>query len=87
MSRPPTGCCAASHHRRHRVGERDLPHSLRHSYATALLDHGVPLADVQDAMEHADPRTTRRYDRHAGALHRSPSYRMADELTKAMRTA
>lgn len=61
------------------------PHSLRHSYATALLDQGVPLADVQDAMGHADPRTTRRYDRHAGALHRSPSYRMADTLTKAMR--
>ncbi|MEU9764018.1 tyrosine-type recombinase/integrase [Streptomyces sp. NPDC047987] len=63
------------------------PHSLRHSYATALLDQGVPLADVQDAMGHADPRTTRRYDRHAGALHRSPSYRMADALTAAMHTA
>lgn len=63
------------------------PHSLRHSYATALLDQGVPLADVQDAMGHADPRTTRRYDRHAGALHRSPSYRMADALTAAMRTS
>ncbi|MFD7758033.1 tyrosine-type recombinase/integrase [Streptomyces sp. NPDC059757] len=63
------------------------PHSLRHSYATALLDQGVPLADVQDAMGHADPRTTRRYDRLAGALHRSPSYRMQDELTKAMRAA
>ncbi|MFF0408740.1 tyrosine-type recombinase/integrase [[Kitasatospora] papulosa] len=67
--------------------DRISPHSLRHSYATALLDQGVPLADVQDAMGHADPRTTRRYDRHAGALHRSPSYRMADALTAAMRTA
>ncbi|MCX4799771.1 tyrosine-type recombinase/integrase [Streptomyces sp. NBC_01242] len=67
---------------------RSHPHTAsadtRHSYATALLDQGVPLADVQDAMGHADPRTTRRYDRHAGALHRSPSYRMADTLTKAM---
>lgn len=60
------------------------PHSLRHSYATALLDKGVPLADVQDAMGHADPRTTRRYDRSAGRLHRSPSYRMQEELAKAM---
>lgn len=65
--------------------DRISPHSLRHSYATALLDQGVPLADVQDAMGHADPRTTRRYDRLAGALHRSPSYRMQDALTKAMR--
>ncbi|MCU1616873.1 MAG: hypothetical protein JWO98_4413 [Frankiales bacterium] len=63
------------------------PHSLRHSYATALLDKGIPLADVQDAMGHADPRTTRRYDRLAGALHRSPSYRMQEELTKAMHAA
>lgn len=60
------------------------PHSLRHSYATALLSKGVPLADVQDAMGHADPRTTRRYDRAAGALHRSPSYKMQEEITKAM---
>ena len=60
------------------------PHSLRHSYATALLDKGVPLADVQDAMGHADPRTTRNYDRNAGKLHRSPSYRMQEELAKAM---
>lgn len=63
------------------------PHSLRHSYATALLSKGVPLADVQDAMGHADPRTTRRYDRAAGSLHRSPSYKMQDELTAAMRAA
>ncbi|WP_269857945.1 tyrosine-type recombinase/integrase [Streptomyces sp. RPT161] len=62
------------------------PHSLRHSYATALLDKGVPLADVQDALGHADPRTTRRYDRARGALHRSPSYRLAESLTQAMNT-
>lgn len=60
------------------------PHSLRHSYATTLLDKDVPLHRVQDAMGHADPRTTRRYDRKAGALNRSPSYRMQEELTKAM---
>lgn len=63
------------------------PHSLRHTYATALLSKGVPLADVQDAMGHADPRTTRRYDRAAGALDRSPSYKMQEELTAAMRAA
>lgn len=62
------------------------PHSLRHSYATALFDKGVPLADIQDAMGHADPRTTRRYDRRAGKLHRSPSYRMQEILAQAMHT-
>ena len=39
------------------------PHSLRHAFATAARSEGVPLEDVQDAMGHADPRTTRRYDR------------------------
>ena len=65
--------------------EKLSPHSFRHSYATTLLNKGVPLADVQDAMGHADPRTTRRYDRAAGALHRSPSYKMQDEINAAMR--
>jgi integrase/recombinase XerD len=48
------------------------PHSLRHTFATSLDDAGVPLQDIQDALGHADPRTTRRYiaahqhlDRHA----------------------
>lgn len=66
-------------------GDALSPHSLRHSYATAMLSKGIPLADVQDALGHADPRTTRRYDRLAGALERSPSYRMGEELAKAMR--
>src|SRR3954449_11281701 len=39
------------------------PHSLRHSYATESLRLGAALQDVQDALGHADPRTTRRYDR------------------------
>jgi integrase/recombinase XerD len=39
------------------------PHSLRHTMATHALDEGVPLADVQDALGHKDPKTTRRYDR------------------------
>ena len=50
------------------------PHSLRHAFATAARDEGVPLEDVQDAMGHADPRTTRRYDRDRHNLDRDPSY-------------
>jgi len=50
------------------------PHSLRHAFATAARDEGVPLEDVQDAMGHADPRTTRRYDRDRYNLDRDPSY-------------
>jgi site-specific recombinase XerD len=50
------------------------PHSLRHAFATSARDEGVPLEDVQDAMGHADPRTTRRYDRDRHNLDRDPSY-------------
>lgn len=50
------------------------PHSLRHAFATAARAAGVPLEDVQDAMGHADPRTTRRYDRDRHNLDRDPAY-------------
>lgn len=50
------------------------PHSLRHAFATSARAEGVPLEDVQDAMGHADPRTTRRYDRDRHNLDRDPSY-------------
>jgi len=49
------------------------PHSLRHSYATESLRLGAALQDVQDALGHADPRTTRRYDRSRYNLDRSPT--------------
>ena len=54
------------------------PHSLRHSFATIARNNGVSLDDVQDAMAHADPRTTRRYDRDRRSLQRDPAVRVAD---------
>jgi integrase/recombinase XerD len=57
--------------------DRLSPHSLRHTVATAALDAGAPLRDVQDLLGHADPRTTRRYDRSRGSLDRSPAYLIA----------
>jgi len=62
------------------AADRLSPHSLRHSFATELLGNGVPLQDVQDAMGHADPRTTRRYDRSRHNLDRHPTYQMATHL-------
>ena len=58
------------------------PHSLRHSYATEALSLGAALQDVQDALGHADPRTTRRYNRSQHNLDRSPSYLLAAALTR-----
>ncbi|MBG0831593.1 tyrosine-type recombinase/integrase [Planomonospora sp. ID67723] len=51
-------------------------HSLRHTFATLALDAGAALRDVQDAMGHADPRTTRAYDRARYALDRHPATRL-----------
>ncbi|MCA1824457.1 MAG: tyrosine-type recombinase/integrase [Frankia sp.] len=50
------------------------PHSLRHSFCTLALDAGVALHHVQDAMRHADPRTTRRYDRARDQLDKHATY-------------
>ena len=62
--------------------ERLSPHSLRHAFATTARAEGVPLEDVQDAMGHADPRTTRRYDRDRYNLDRDPSYTLAAARTR-----
>ncbi|MEV4254180.1 tyrosine-type recombinase/integrase [Spirillospora sp. NPDC049652] len=53
------------------------PHSFRHSAITIALGEGRPLHVVQDFAGHADPRTTRRYDRDRDALDRSPAYQLA----------
>ena len=45
------------------AASRLSPHSLRHAAATGAKQLGVQLEYVQDALGHADPRTTRRYDR------------------------
>lgn len=43
------------------------PHSFRHTAATYLLAHGVPLAHVSQYLRHAEPKTTMRYAHDLGA--------------------
>ena len=43
--------------------DRLSPHSFRVTTITDLLEQGVPLEDVRRLAGHADPRTTRLYDR------------------------
>ena len=53
------------------------PHDLRHAFVTLSLDAGASLRDVQDAAGHADPRTTRRYDRARHNLDKHPTHALA----------
>jgi integrase/recombinase XerD len=62
------------------IEHRVSPHALRHGFVTAALDAGVSLRDVQDAAGHADPRTTRRYDRDRHSLDRAATYAVAAYL-------
>ncbi|HLL68999.1 MAG TPA: tyrosine-type recombinase/integrase [Micromonosporaceae bacterium] len=54
------------------------PHSLRHAFATNAREAGIALEDVQDAMGHADARTTRRYDRGRHSLLRDPAHKLGE---------
>jgi integrase/recombinase XerD len=59
------------------------PHSLRVFFITGAGEAGVALEDVQDAAGHADPRTTRRYDRGRHSLDRHASYALTSWLDGA----
>ena len=61
-----------------RDGERPInPHMLRHSYATRLIEAGVPIHDVAAALGHSSVATTEKY------LHVSDD-RLADKLRQAL---
>jgi integrase len=57
-----------------------MPHDLRRTFASQSLEAGVPLSDVQDAMGHAMPVTTRGYDRRSDNPARHPAHRIASLL-------
>jgi integrase len=60
------------------AADRLSPHSLRHTAITELLDAtNGDLRRAQDFAGHADPRTTRRYDRNRHQLDGHGAYLLA----------
>jgi site-specific recombinase XerD len=53
------------------------PHALRATAATNALEHGADIASVQDWLGHANPATTRLYDKRQSRLEESPTFRVA----------
>jgi integrase/recombinase XerD len=56
------------------------PHVLRHTFVTLARANGCALEDVQDAVGHADPATTRRYDRTIQSMATHPAGRLLAAL-------
>jgi len=63
--------------------DRVNSHSFRCAFVTLARDAEVALEDVQDAVGHADLRTTRHYDRARHNLDSHPGYTLAAYLAHA----
>jgi site-specific recombinase XerD len=58
------------------------PHWLRRTFVTLALDAGVPLQQVQDAVGHASPQTTRGYDANRDSVTKHAVYGL-DQLVNS----